>query len=177
MVQKLGKNHNQPVLQWKGALEGRNIEVGEAENTSSDEGSIDSVFMEMEESSTLNSQPAHRYILTGDNIDKTISPRFMTVEHQTKSLHYFHAYASLNRIDLTGVSEELPSSHVLRNLEISAFLPSVNDCQVLRDNYIVLFSRVICETLTAFSSFRDCVPKHITHKYSTEMSKKSVSVS
>ena len=101
----------------------------------------------------------------------------MTIEHQTKSLHYFHAYASLNRIDLTGVSEELPSPGAIRNLEISAFLPSVDDCQKLRDNYVVLFSCVICETLTAFSSFRDCVPKYITHKYSTEMSTKSVTVS
>ena len=56
-VQKLEKNHDQPVLQWKGILEGRSIE---ADSISNDEISIDSVFMEVEES-TLNSQPAHRY--------------------------------------------------------------------------------------------------------------------
>ena len=184
LVQKLGKNHDQPVLLWKGALEGSDILCNEEDDvettesiSSADKGSIDSVFMEVQDSPNVESRPVQRYILTGDNIDKSVSPRYMTVDHQTKSLHYFHAYASLNRIDLTGVSEEMPTSRLLRNLETSAFLPSVSDCQALRDNYVVLFSRVICETLTAFSSFRECVPKHIAHKYSVEMAKKSVTVS
>ena len=177
-------NHDQPVMQWKGVLEGKDVvcnEENEIEATesisSSDEGSIDSVFMKVQDTPNAESQPMHRYVITGDNIDKSVSPRYMTVDHQTKSLHYFHAYASLNRIDLTGVSEETPTSRLLRNLEISAFLPSVADCTALRDNYVILFSRVICETLTEFCSFRDCVPQHITHKYSAEMAKKSVTVS
>ena len=92
----------------------------------------------------------------------------MRIEYQTKPLHYFHAYAALNRIDFTGLSD-LPVDCYVRNLETLAFLPSVADCQALRDNYIVLFARVICDTLTAFSSICDCVPKHILHKYSAEI--------
>lgn len=100
----------------------------------------------------------------------------MTLEHQTKSLHYFHAYAALSCIDFTSLSEETPTSRLLRSLDTAAFLPSVADCQVLRD-YVVLSARVICDTLTAFSSFKECVPKHILHKYSANMSKKSVVIS
>ena len=35
---------------------------------------------------------ANRYTITGDNLDKSIQPRFMTMDHQTQSLHYFHSY-------------------------------------------------------------------------------------
>ncbi len=43
--------------------------------------------------------------LVGDNIDKEVKPRDMRSDHQTKSLHYFHSYAVLDRIDLSGVSD------------------------------------------------------------------------
>ena len=33
------------------------------------------------------------YIVVGDNIDKNVTPRDMTVGNQVKSLHYFHSYA------------------------------------------------------------------------------------
>ena len=41
----------------------------------------------------------------------------------------------------------------------------------------MLMARIICENLMTFTSFNDCVPKHIMHKYSTAMAKKSVTVS
>ena len=65
----------------------------------------------------------------------------------------------------------------MRSLDTAVFLTSVADCQVLRKNYVVLAARVFCDTLPAFSSFKECVPKNIIHKYSANMSKKSVVVS
>ena len=38
------------------------------------------------------------YQIVGDNIDKNVKPKTMTSEHQTRSLHYFHAYAVRDRI-------------------------------------------------------------------------------
>ena len=142
--------------------------------TTSDEESVISISLKA--SDDCDTTAPMRYVLTGDNIDKNVSPRDMTLEHPTKSLHYFHAYAALSRIDFTGLSEETPTS-LLRSLDTAAFLPSVADCQGLRENYVVLAARVICDTLTAFSSFKECVPKHILHKCSANMSKKSVTVS
>ena len=118
----------------------------------------------------------NQYIITGDNLDKTIKPRLMTTDQQTQSLHYFHAYAALNRISFTGLSEDTPTSRLLRSLSSSIFLPSLNDCQKLRDNYVVLVAWVICSTLKTFGSFQNYMPKHILHKYSTAMSTKSVTV-
>ena len=35
------------------------------------------------------------YIIVGDNVDKTVSPRDMRVDNQVQSLHYFQSYAAL----------------------------------------------------------------------------------
>ena len=149
---------------WKRDLEGRKSAFRISEQCSDDEsdssvsvssgskGSIDfNVDPECNETQCL------RYILTGDNIDKNVTPRDMRMDYQTKSLHYLHVYAALNRIDITDLNEDAPTSRLLHNLQISAFPPSVADCKALRDDYIVLFARVICGTLTAFSSFQECV--------------------
>ena len=187
MVKSLGRKHDQPVIRWKEAIEGKKStpdsgehhsgcdEESESSDTSSDEGSV--VTISLNAADNCDAHARLRYILTGDNIDKNVSPRNMTLDHQVKSLHYFHAYAALSRIDFSGLSEETPTSRLLRSLDSSAFLPSIADCQVLRENYVILSARVICDTLTAFSSFKECVPKHILHKYSAAMSKKSVTVS
>ena len=187
LVKKLGKNHDQLVIHWKEAVEGRkNTSTADEQHPERDEESEPSIITSDEESivsislnatDNCDTLPRLRYILNGDNIDKNVSPRDMTLEHQTKSLHYFHAYAALSRIDFTGLGEETPTSRLLRSLDSAVFLPSIADCQVLRENYVILSARVICSTPTAFSSFKECVPKHIPHKYSAATSKKSVTVS
>ena len=135
MIKKLG---NELVLCWKRDLEERALISKQCSDDESDssvsvssgsEGSIDfNVDPECNETGCL------RYVFTGDNIDKNVTPRDMRMDYQTKSLHYFHVYAVLNRIDITGLSEEAPTSRLLHNLQISAFLPSVADCKALRDN-------------------------------------------
>ena len=40
------------------------------------------------------------YKLIGDNIDKNVKPRNMTSDNQTVSLHYFHSYSVLDRVNL-----------------------------------------------------------------------------
>ena len=46
--------------------------------------------------------------LVGDNIDKNVRPTHQCLDHQTKSLHYFHAYAVVDRIDLCELSDATP---------------------------------------------------------------------
>lgn len=45
--------------------------------------------------------------IVGDNIDKNVQPRFMRVDAPTRSLHYFHAYAVKDRVDLSSFSDIL----------------------------------------------------------------------
>ena len=52
-------------------------------------------------------------------IELSVRPRNMTVEHQRKSLHYFHSYAVLNRIDFCGLSSDKPVG-VISDLTLSS---------------------------------------------------------
>ena len=118
---------------------------------------------------------APSYILVGDNWDKNIRPRHMTMEHQTTSLHLFHAYAALDRVDCTGLSDDAPTAD-LKNMSPLSFMPSVEDCMKLRDDYITLVARIVVEKLPAFEPFADCVDKNIPHPYTAQMKEKSVVV-
>lgn len=91
LVKKLGKDHDHPVVQWKEAVDGRKSSVehhpeqgeeSEPSIASSDEESIISISLKA--SDDCDTTPLW-YILTGDNIDKNISPRDTTLEHPPKS--------------------------------------------------------------------------------------------
>ena len=61
---------------------------------STDNDSADDDFVPINDDESSDGKS--RFIITGDNLDKNIKPRFMTVDHQTQSLHCFHAFAALN---------------------------------------------------------------------------------
>ena len=48
----------------------------------------------------------HGFKVVGDNVDKTIKPRHMREDRQTKSIHYFQIYAVKDRVDLSNRSDE-----------------------------------------------------------------------
>ena len=60
-----------------------------------------------EENITQSSEKVCGVKIVGDNIDKTVHTRFMRVDKQGSSLHYFHAYAAQDRFDLT-MPEDVP---------------------------------------------------------------------
>ena len=49
--------------------------------------------------------------IIGDNLDKNVKPRDMRIDFQTRSLHYFHACAVQDRIDLLVVKLEFQMSN------------------------------------------------------------------
>jgi len=116
------------------------------------------------------------YIIVVDNIDKTVSPRYMTIDKQRQSLHNFHAYAVMDRIDFCSLANDKPIADV-SSLPLSTFLPDHNDCKELCHNYATLLGRELTQTVPYFRKvFADCIPKHIDHKYTKEMATKSAVV-
>jgi hypothetical protein len=72
------------------------------------------------------------YVLVMDNIDKTISPRYMHVDHQAQSLHFTHAYATHNRYDAKQVAELLDVKlKDARDTSVCDFLPTVADTMAI----------------------------------------------
>ena len=123
-----------------------------------------------------SSDSSQRFVIVGDNIDKRVNPRDMQINRQVQSLHYFHSYAVRNRVN----SSHLDGIHAqcdIRTLPISTFLPTLEDCTAICDNYVVLVCRIIVKHLLCFSAFRSYVPSHILHEFSAEMTQKSELVS
>ena len=112
------------------------------------------------------------YKLVGDNLDKTIKPRDMRVDHLPQSLHYFNIYAVLDRVDFRSLSCDTSIIDVAK-IDTSKFLPSAADMEAMIANFSVLISRLLVNHISALCEYSACVPAHIDHKYSREMSAKS----
>ena len=144
-------------------------------------GSTESDASSSQDSVPLRSLPVqssgcYSYILVGDNIDKTIRARHMSMEHQNQSLHFFHCYAALDRVNLKDFSNASPIGRAA-DLPLSTFLPDLLDCSSLRENYAILIGREVVKKLQYFKIFETCLPKHFTHAHSERMSQKSTVVS
>ena len=68
--------------------------------------------------------------LIGDNIDKNIYQSFQRLNYGTKSLHYFHPFALLDRVDFSGLSDEPPKD----DIEILCY-------QHLMKSFVILITR------------------------------------
>lgn len=148
IVKKMGENHDRPLRVWQASVN----------------------------ESDYGSRVPYVYIIVGDNIDKRVTPRTMRLDNQVRSLHYFHAFAALSRVETLHLDDTKPVGNV-KDIPLSTFLLSPEDCAVLRDNYVILISRILVQHIEFLQPFRNCVPKHIEHLYSEAMRKKSTVVS
>ncbi|XP_062512946.1 uncharacterized protein LOC134188769 isoform X2 [Corticium candelabrum] len=108
--------------------------------------------------------------IVGDNIDKNVRPSNQRVDHQTRSYHYFHSFALLDRIDLSISSNRAPNTF---NLTIDDFLINSHDIMQLERDFEVLLSRVLVRRIPDFEHQAADVVWHIPCKYQKEMSSKS----
>ena len=73
-----------------------------------------------------------------DNVDKNFRPRYQRVDHQTKSLHCVHMYASKDRIDFSSFSNSKPEQVSVTPEDI---LPNYSDFSGIKEHFKVLVSR------------------------------------
>ena len=180
LIKKLGEGHEQIALDWM--LKSDEIPSAQPhsapespENLSSlNDGSQQEDPVRVQQPESVLPEP--RYILVGDNPDKNASPRDMRLDSQVKSLHMFHSFAVPDRPDSTHLHN---SSQVgdIDKLPPLAFLPSIEDCVKLRQDFIIMAARVITEKIPCFFHLNKCVPQHIPHKFSQAMARKSTVVS
>lgn len=103
--------------------------------------------------------------LVGDNIDKTIKPRHMTLDNPTKSLHYFNVYAVNDRVDISHLSDT-PQELDVTTFSYRSILPSMADKEALEKNFSFLVIRILRKYIPFFSKFAAGVGHHIQHQYS-----------
>ena len=77
-----------------------------------------------------------------------------------------------DRVVVGDISVTQPSAMV-KDLELHTFLPAIEDCIKLNNEFIFLIARVLTDCLPAWKCLQDCVPTQIPHKFSKEMAMKS----
>ena len=117
-------------------------------------------------------EPMLSFRLVGDNIDKTVRPRHMRVDHQNLSLHYFHVYAVQDRISFQHLSST-PMLVTLEDIDVNKFLPNADDYTTLKNNFKVLMKRILVQHLPALAPIRSSMNQHIIHEFTSDMSRKS----
>ena len=95
-------------------------------------------------------QPMYGYVMVGDNIDKNVQPAFQRLDRTTQSLHYFHSYAVLNRIDTSGSA--FLHWHLSKKI-----LPTQVDIEKLLSEFENLGARCVCVCLCVRASVSVCV--------------------
>ena len=110
--------------------------------------------------------------IIGDNVDLRQKPTHQTLDRRGKDHHWFHMVAVKDRAVSGDISDTQPSAMV-KDLELHTFLPTIEDCIKLKHEFVILCARVLTERLAAFKHLRECVPTHVPHKFSREMSLKS----
>ena len=113
--------------------------------------------------------------IVGDNVDKNVKARFTHIDHQGKSLHYFHCYATQDRFDLS-MPEDYPD--VPTNPKLEDLLPSKSDISEMKSLFAIHVARIICKYMPFFAEdFIDVIPEHLKHPMSSQMNLKSDVVS
>ena len=81
-------------------------------------------------------QPWSGFKLVGDNIDKNFRRRFQRVEYQTRSFHYFHSYAVLDRVNYSSLPD------IQRDeIRVHELTPNEADVQEMKETLIILVTR------------------------------------
>ena len=79
------------------------------------------------------------YVIVGDNMDKNVRPSFQRIDHMTVSLHHFTAFASKDRVNMSGYQDMAGNS----SLDVTSLLPSEDDIAHVEKEFTVLISRYI----------------------------------
>ena len=98
---------------------------------------------------TSTVENSNGYVIVGDNIDKNVRPSFQRTDRKTESWHCFHSYAVYNRVNISKLSDSMPSGEV----SVTSVLPNKQDLQRIFEDFEVLISRYLWCPRTVFYYF------------------------
>ena len=132
-----------------------------------------------EDISKLHTVPIKQWIkdgavfkFLGDNLDLLQYVRDLRSDHQDEMLHMFSLIVGKSRTP----APELPFTGQISNLRDATtgyFLLSSADIVAVKQNLITLVGRILTQYFPSLAPLSKVVTKHIVHKYSAEMCKKS----
>ena len=133
----------------------------------------------VEQVSSMHTIPLRQWIedgavlkFWGDNVDKKQNVRDVRLDNQGEMLHMYGVLIGKSRTPAPVLSHSGQISK-LSEVPSSDFLPTSEDVSKVKDNLVIIISRVLTQYIEGLIPFSKSILKHIPHEYSTEMSKKS----
>ena len=102
-----------------------------------------------------------KFQIIGDNLDVGCKTKHQTVLHKNKDQHYFNLLAVKDKVSGSHLSDFHERN--LNEVELHEFITSKEDLNVLRENFIVLISRILAKRLPKLRKLRKCIIFHIWH--------------
>lgn len=111
----------------------------------------------------------------GDNLDKKIGVRDVRVDNQPQMLHMYSLVAVKSRINHTALSTctDAADTRPLTSFDPDHFLPLLSEVNSVKQNLVVIVSRILVKYIKALNPLSKAIPEHIDHQYSAEQSMKS----
>ena len=109
---------------------------------------------------------------TGDNWDMRIQLGHLRKTLKNDDLHLFASNLYVNRVNFNHLSNE-NSIRDFGTCSRRIFQLNIQEMIVLKNNFMVLTSRILTEFCPKFHFLKSVTPKHIKHRFSNEMSTKS----
>ena len=186
-LDKLGENHNSYLWKTKDRITRENLALHQLQEkhrnlltthashqtcTSACKQELSSVRKEEYE---LKKSTHPGFVISFDNLDFQMQRKSMTMLSQNRDFHWVNHQMIENRVSGALLDAKEPKAN-LQEVSNIKFLPTLEDQQRQRSNYIILTSRILVDYFEALAPLRDACIQHIPHKYTQEMSQKSKKV-
>ena len=87
-------------------------------------------------------------------------------------IHMYSLLAVRSRVQQQEYTCEKPVTDLMM-LPPDHFLPTISDVRKVENNLVIIVARVLCKYITSLHPLSNAITKHIEHKFSKEMAKKS----
>ena len=113
------------------------------------------------------------FVISFDNLDFQLQCKSMTLQSQNRDFHWVDHQMIENRVSGALLDSKQPKAN-LQELSNLQFLPTIEDQQWQRSNYVVLTARILVEYFDVLKPLKEACIYHIPHKYTEEKSKKVI---
>ena len=186
-LDELGKNHDADLVQAKQQSSSQNRDLNTVEekcnavlkkhasHTHCSSECYDEIQSAMKEKHELKKAAYPGFVISFDNLDIHLERRNMTTESQNKDFHWVNHQMVKNRVSGAMLDSSAPKANLLDVCNLK-FLPSMEDQNSQRLNYIILCSRILVGYFDVLAPLADACIQHIPHKYTNELSQKTKKV-
>ena len=114
---------------------------------------------------------AARFALVWDNTQKLVQTRNQSRTSKNEMLLWANGYAAKNRVDCSSAETSLATLKAA-DIPLTAFLPSADDYECLKDRMLVMVTRILAHHVPFFRQHA-VITHHAKHSYTAESAVKS----